>query len=240
MINKYLNQKIALQFSGGKDSLACLFLLKDYWESITVVWVNTGAAFPETLKQMEFIKSIVPNFLEVNSNQPLSIEMNGYPSDVIDSWATPLGRLIDKSEIKKMQAPFDCCNTNLWQPMQRAMEGFTVIIRGQRNDEKKKSPIRSGYEENGTTYLFPLEDWTEEDVLGFLKKEGIPLPDNYNYFNSSLDCWSCTAYLKENIGKNEYMRILHPDLHEKRQFALKDIIDSVSTELDMMKAYYAN
>jgi len=32
-----------LQLSGGKDSLACLYLLKPKWDDLIVAWVNTGA-----------------------------------------------------------------------------------------------------------------------------------------------------------------------------------------------------
>ena len=59
-MREYLDRhdKIALQFSGGKDSLAVLYLCKEWWNKITVVWLNTGSAFPETIAQMEGIYSL--------------------------------------------------------------------------------------------------------------------------------------------------------------------------------------
>ena len=41
------HEKIALMFSGGRDSLACLELYRDYLDKMTLIWVNTGANFPE-------------------------------------------------------------------------------------------------------------------------------------------------------------------------------------------------
>jgi len=35
-----------LQFSGGKDSLACLYLLKPRWHEIMVLWLSTPAVLP--------------------------------------------------------------------------------------------------------------------------------------------------------------------------------------------------
>jgi 3'-phosphoadenosine 5'-phosphosulfate sulfotransferase (PAPS reductase)/FAD synthetase len=60
-IERHKPGKAVLQFSGGKDSLACLLLLRPWWDRLTVMWVNTGAAFPETLELMEAVRSRVAN-----------------------------------------------------------------------------------------------------------------------------------------------------------------------------------
>ena len=41
---------VVLQFSGGKDSTACLHLLEPWWDKVHVVWVNPGAPYPEMLE----------------------------------------------------------------------------------------------------------------------------------------------------------------------------------------------
>lgn len=38
------HERVVLFFSGGKDSLTCLLLLRPYWDRLTVCWINTGAA----------------------------------------------------------------------------------------------------------------------------------------------------------------------------------------------------
>jgi PP-loop superfamily ATP-utilizing enzyme len=45
--------KAILFFSGGKDSLACLHLLREYWDRVLVVWANPGEALPELRAQMD-------------------------------------------------------------------------------------------------------------------------------------------------------------------------------------------
>jgi len=227
------HQKIVFQFSGGKDSLACLHLLRPYWNRLTVVWINTGAAFRETLVQMAAVKVMVPNFLEVSSDQPKQIEENGPPSDLLPWWDTTLGRLIYSSRTKRAQSPYQCCGSNLWAPMSEAVArlGATLVIRGQRNQEGRKSAIRSGHIENGIEYLFPIEDWSGERVREFLTEQGVELPAHYAYVDSSLDCWSCTAYLDENAGKFKYMKRFYPNEHAKVVVMLREMKASAVAEL---------
>lgn len=193
--------RTVLQFSGGKDSLACLYLLRPRWDEITVAWVNTGAAFPETIEQMQEIQKLVPHFLEIRSNQ--SIANAGFPADVV-----PLD--------VGFQSRYACCAHALWFPMMRAMNemGATEIIRGQKKADSIKGPIRDGAVIDGVTYRFPLEDWTDADVYAYLKEVHAKLPPNYTEMHTSLDCWNCTAYLSENREKLGYMKRIHPEKFE--------------------------
>jgi len=72
-----------LQFSGGRDSLACLYLLKEQWNDLTVVWMNAGAPWPQTVEQMEEIKKLVPHFLEITGDVLGQNEAFGIPSDIV-------------------------------------------------------------------------------------------------------------------------------------------------------------
>ena len=198
------DDKVVMQFSGGKDALACLYLLREHWGRLIVMWCDTGDALPETHQQMEDISKLVHAFMTVKGDQPAQIALNGPPADVVGEWQTPMGRSMrQRQTMPAVQAPFDCCADNIWRPLDRACKslGATVIVRGQRNDEATKGVIHSGYIQDGVKYLFPLEDWTEGQVKGYLQSLGVPLPANYVYFNSSLDCGHCTAFLSENPGR---------------------------------------
>lgn len=226
-----------LQFSGGKDSLACLYLVKPLWPEITVVWVNTGDAFPETIAQMAAVNAMVPHFLEVNSDQPAQQSRNGYPSDLVPVWDTPTGRACDQSRDRSVQDPFACCGENIWQPMARAVRelGATTVIRGQRLAEAKKSTLRNGAHVDGVQYLFPIELWSDDEVVRFLEEQGVEIPAHYAYVNSSLDCQHCTAYLSENRGKFTYMKKHHPVLHREVVRRVTYLVDAAQSELDHLK-----
>jgi phosphoadenosine phosphosulfate reductase len=226
------HQKIALQLSGGKDSLACFYLLREFWQRITVVWVNTGDAFPETQKQVREIGQLAGDYIEVQSNQPADINMFGPPSDLLPVWDTTFGRALDGNRHFRIQSPFECCSKNIWAPMAEAIKHgeFTGVIRGQRIEEGKKSPILSGHKEDGVEYFFPLEDWTEHEVFSFLLEQKVDLPDSYRFINTSLDCKNCTAFLADNVRKGEYMMRFHPVAWKKRKQTLQYIKTAVDAE----------
>lgn len=229
-----LDDKVVFQFSGGKDSLACLYLLEEHWPRIAVMWCDTGDALPETHEQMRAVAALVPTFIRVPGTQPASIARDGPPADVVGVWQTPMGRIVRAAQdLPPVQTPFDCCHNNIWKPLDRAVRAFgaTVVIRGQRNGEAIKSPVRSGHIENGVKYVFPIEDWTEAQVLEYLDNKGIALPKHYAYFNSSLDCGHCTAYLSENVGRMRYLRAHHLAVHEAVQATLGKIMYVAATEL---------
>lgn len=227
------HEKIVLMFSGGKDSLACLLLLKEWWHKIHVVFVNTGAAFPEILSMMEEWKQKLPNFHEIKSNQPAYVSYFGYPSDILPINYTNIGQLINSAHSVKINSYIDCCAANLWKPGADAVHqlGATLIIRGQKNTDSKRTPIRSGETCDGIEYLFPLQDWTDQDVMAYLKEKNFPLPPHYALKASSLDCWNCTAYCGEHKDKLEYMKTNHPDLHDELKVRLIEIKRAIHDEI---------
>lgn len=232
------HEKVVLQISGGKDSLACLHLLQPYWDRITVAWVNTGAAFPETVDLMSRIRAMVPHFNEVKSNQPDYVALMGMPADVVPVRNTAVGHLMQPGGGVLVQPYWECCGANIWQPMQRAVleSGATLIIRGQRADEKRRAPISSGYTESGLTIWFPIEAWTACDAFDYLRSRGAEVPKHYEYTATSLDCTTCTAFLDENMGKMRYMRDKHPVLWKQLEPRLRQVRDAARAELAHVEA----
>lgn len=231
------HEKIALMYSGGKDSLACLHLFKNYLDRITVVWVNTGAYFPEIVDAMEDLKSRVPNFIEVTSNQPRSIEQNGYPTDVLPADYSKEGQLCTSQKPVKLRNYVDCCKENIWIPAAMAVKhyGFTGVIRGQRADEEHKAPITNGYVEDGIEYLLPIESWTQAQVVEFLQKSGVDTAGRLSLSHSSLDCWDCTAYCNQSKARMDYVRDRYPEQHTKVIHVLRQINDAVTEQMSGLR-----
>lgn len=205
----------ALQFGGGKDSLATLHLMRPHWDEILVMWLNTGAAFPETIEQMRDVAAMVPNFLEVRTDVHADIADRGWPVDVLPVANSPWGGAISGHEGIQLRPWIECCARNFWIPMNDAVRahGITKVIRGQRTSEQYKSPIRSGTTVEGVEYVFPLEDWTEAEVFAYLKKIGVAPPAYYSEVKSSLDCWLCTAFLDVKDAQIGYLATHHPEKH---------------------------
>lgn len=229
------HERIVLQFSGGKDSLATLFLMEPWWGRMVVAWCNTGAAFPETQAIMNHVRRLVPNFHEVRPvlSQPDSIRLHGYPVDLIPTKCmSPLEELAGGFDGPRVQHFLHCCNRLIFKPMLEFVTEHqaTLVIRGQRRDEPLTAPIQSGDVVDGVEYLLPIEDWTAEQVLAYLIDRGVPIPEYYSYTPRSLDCWSCTAYLDETPGLPRYMREHHPEKWTVVERRLLEIDAAISRE----------
>ena len=222
--------KTFLQFSGGKDSIACLYLLRERWNDLTVVWANTGAAFPETLEYMETVRVLVPHFLEVRTQQ--SIAERGYPADLLPTAGTWLGRVLKPGGRFKFQSRWDCCAHAISLPLHAKMKelGAEVLIRGTKSADAFHTPITPGMHYDGITFEFPLWEWTDSQVLAFITENALPLPEHYAGMNTGLDCWNCSAWLDESAGKLAYMRERHPAKFEHLRAVLTELRDLTTTE----------
>ncbi len=230
------HEKIAFHFSGGKDSLACLYLLKPYLHKIMVMWVNTGEAFPETLEQMELVKKMCPNFTEVQTNAKQHTADWGFPVDVLPMKNEREVQFYTNTQSIPLQSFLSCCMANLMLPLHEATKlyGATLIIRGQKLADKHKSPVKSGDMVDGFEFWFPIENWTDEEVMAIVGKSEL-LPKHYEEANTSLDCWSCTAYMADNQWKLPYLKKHHPEKAEIVQERLKFIRNELLNELQFLE-----
>lgn len=226
------HEKAVLFFSGGKDSMACLHLLQPYLDKIVVLWANTGAAFPELLSLMNDVRSRVPNFLEVKTDQEANVNHYGYPAEVVPANYTLVGQVISGRKPVKIQSYIDCCNRNIWAPSFDAAlkTGAKLFIRGQRGDDVMSGPLKNGDVQNGIEYLYPLQTWSRDEVLAYLKERGFKAPEHYALAASSLDCWSCTAYCYEHKDKLAYMKKHHPEWHDEYKERLHDVRAAIHRE----------
>jgi 3'-phosphoadenosine 5'-phosphosulfate sulfotransferase (PAPS reductase)/FAD synthetase len=188
-----------LQFSGGVDSLACLLLAEG---KLTVLTVITDGGDPGLLGYMDRVMAAFPQHRFVIKHSQRHIKQFGQPVDVVPLRWTPLGQLIRGTNDIRYQDSFSCCNRAIWQPLDRLSRelGATEIIRGQRNDDDLRDPVKSGTVIDGVTINFPLADWTRQRVMDFVRATAPTLmPPGYDHGEkTSRDCWDCTAYLGDN------------------------------------------
>lgn len=227
-INRH--ERIALQLSGGKDSLACLYLLREHWAKITVYWLNTGDAFPETVQLMQALRNEIPNFVEVKGDVASVHQQHGIPADIVPVSATPLGQLFG-SDAPMIQDRYSCCLRTMMAPMfeRMATDGITLVIRGQRNDDALRPPVKSGTVENGIEYLFPIEDWTARQVMQYLRDQNAPIPRFYEVLDEAPDCMTCTGWWEKGAAK--YLKRYHAVEYAVVQDRLALIKDAVERHI---------
>ena len=131
----------ALELSGGKDSVACLYLLRNRLDEITVYWLNTGDAYPETVDVINECRKIIPHFVEVQSDVLAWQTVNGVPSDVVPVTGEHVHLPLKEGEIRAVDH-YTCCACNIMLPLHDKVvaDGNTTIIRGQKNERISTSP----------------------------------------------------------------------------------------------------
>lgn len=223
------HERIALQFSGGRDATAVIYLMRPYLDRITVYWCNTGAAYPETLAIVEKIRAMCPNFVEIDGNQPGVIQNYGIPSDIVPASHTIVGLMGSGSPGPLVQDRYSCCFRTVMLPLHERMQadGVTLVIRGQKTADRLKSPVRSGEVHDGIEYLFPIEEWSSRQLMDYLRAEGAPIARFYEVMDSTPDCITCSAFWEEGAGT--YLKRYHHEHYQEYQRRL-DIINVAVSE----------
>ncbi|MCH8997855.1 MAG: phosphoadenosine phosphosulfate reductase family protein [Proteobacteria bacterium] len=231
-----------LSFSGGKDSLVCLHLCRDYRDKIDVCWVNTGAMFPH---MAAFVRKAVEgfNFVELKSDQAAWIKQQGLPSDMVPV-ANSLWRDPGVSDPPQtMIQPWTmCCAKLRFQPIldYLARSNATLFIHGQRRSDGGGLVFDSGPDA-------PVEickliwEWSERDVMDYIGKHGIALPEQYaDGVMGSLECWSCTARAGDSDAKMAarfaYMAKRYPDLFKELKLQMGRVFLATEAAFKSVKA----
>lgn len=207
--------------------MACLFLMKSRLKDIHVLFVNTGKCYPEQLETVASVRQLCPNWHEVKTDRDGQWARNGLPSDLVPIDWTGFGQAMTSRKPFAVQSYLQCCFENIGSELLHKCKalGVTNIIRGQRADDRHRAPVRNGAVIDGITYWHPIENWTKERVLEYLKQEMGEIPAHYVLEHSSMDCYDCTAYSEHSADRIEWTRLRHPKLHAEYA-ANKKLLDS--------------
>ena len=198
----------ALALSGGKDSIACLHLMRDSIDF--ALYVDTGFSYPETAAMIDYARDFIP-VITVHSDRENQNKRFGLPSDIVPIDWTVLGQQITGEKPALIQSYLGCCYENISVPLyDKAVElGVDELIYGQRNDEGHKSPARNGDMIGNIRRLNPIETWSASDVLNYLETK-MAVPEHFHIKHSSLDCYDCTAFRKDSKDRIAWTKEHYP------------------------------
>jgi phosphoadenosine phosphosulfate reductase len=221
--------KIALSFSGGKDSLACVHLLREHLDKITIYHLDTGDLLPEMAESVDRVRSFAPNFIALRGDVRSWIARNGLPTDLLPYSAHSLGQALGQGQ--RLVSRYGCCFHNLMLPVWERIrdDGNTLCIRGTKTVDMPQMPVVTGDILEGVEFWYPLQDWSHADVFRYLGGVGAQVPRIYDYMNNSPECARCTAWWGED--RAGYLRKFHPALFEEYRAGLHVVAAEIRRSL---------
>ena len=220
--------RVALGFSGGKDSTILLWMLRHagLLDRVTVYHLDTGDLLPEMQAHVAALREWCPHFVTVRTDARGWAAEHGEPSDLVPHSSHEFGQLMEEG--RKLSARYDCCAANLMAPVFIKVrdDGNTLLIRGTREDDMKRLPARSGDVIDGMEFFYPLQSWTESDVFAFVRRNNIPLPALYDVFKQGPECATCPAWWNE--GRAPYLKARHPALFAEYRARMARVVEEVT------------
>lgn len=208
--------RVALLFSGGKDSRALIEIFRPYLGGIIVYHNDTGDMWPETVEYVAAAAKTLPHFYRIETNAPSWIETNGVPSPLLPVDCSPLMVAMDGNRRPPVVSPLECCAANRWHPITHRLrtDGITMIVHGQRASDYGSAgvvpwPLPEGMEE------WPaINDWTDDQVFAYLDAHGVErarFPTRDGRQPPGSDCATCPAAWGRG-PRAAHLRRHYPDL----------------------------
>jgi len=224
------HQKVGLFFSGGKDSLVCVYLLREFLETITIYHNDTGDQLPEVRDQVAAVQAFAPHFVRIETDVGGWIAQHGIPTDLLPYSAHFVGHLVGDTATKLISR-YDCCLANLMIPLWvRAKEdGCTMVIRGIKRVDMPKLPAQDGEVFDGVELYYPIQEWSDAQVVNYLHACGVKLSRIYEHMDHMVDCATCSAWWTEKRGA--YLKQFHPEKFRQYDARLQTIINEIAKPL---------
>jgi len=217
------HERIALSVSGGKDSLAVAYLLRDEAHRITAYHLNTGDLLPEVEEIVDHVRGMYPRFVTVRTDSNAWIAQHGLPSDLIPHSAHTVARWMGE-EHTVLVPRYDCCAANLMAPLYERMkaDGISLVIRGTKRADMNRLPNTSGDVQDGLELWLPIQTWTHEAVFDYLREVGAPICRVYEHVTNAPECARCSAWWGEK--RASYLQQYHPELYDAYRARMRLVV----------------
>lgn len=180
--------EIAASSSFQTQSVPLLHILSQAAPEMTVLFIDTGFHFEETLAFRDR--------LAIEFNLRIKVIQ---PQIVGKKFLETYGPLYE-------QSPDACCFMNKVAPIQRELNGYQAWISGIRRDQtsyRLESPVIGKHPFLEQYKINPLVNWTWKDVEGYIVEHNLPRHPLWEQGYRSIGCAPCTA----PVGEAEHPRV---------------------------------
>lgn len=192
------NRPVSISYSGGKDSLATLLLVKDCIEDFDVLFADTGLEFPETIANVDNVAG--------RYNLPVRIFQAG---DVF--WES-----IERFGPPTVEARW-CCKTCKLGPISMLIDEYfpdgCLTFIGQRKYESEGRARSDKIWKNpwigNQIAASPIQNWTALHIWLYLFWKGAPHNPLYEQGFDRIGCWLCPS---GSMAEMTRIKEIHPEM----------------------------
>lgn len=180
--------KITLASSFGAEDVVLIDIILKFDRSIRVVTLDTGRLNEETYEVMDAVRA----------KYGIRIESFFPEAKAVESLERQKGFYSFRESVENRK---ECCGVRKVEPLARALKGADAWITGLRRSQGVTRTDLQKIEKDeahvGLYKINPLADWSEEDVWGYIKKNGVPYNRLHDAGYRSIGCAPCTRAVKE-------------------------------------------
>lgn len=186
-LSSTVKEKILFSTSFGiEDQVISHALFSQGIGSVEVFTLDTGRLFPETYAVWD--KTILQYKANIKVYYPETNSIEKYVN------TNGINGFYNSVELRE-----ECCFIRKVEPLNRALKGGKVWITGLRSEQSNNRNNLKKIEWDEERQLFkynPLLDWSQDDVINYLKKYGVPYNTLHDENFVSIGCAPCTRAIK--------------------------------------------
>jgi phosphoadenosine phosphosulfate reductase len=180
--------KIVFSSSFGiEDQVIAHAIFSQAIKNIEVFTLDTGRLFTETYQVWD--KTELQYNTKIKAYYPQTSAVEEYVT------TNGINAFYNSTDLRK-----ECCFIRKVEPLNRALAGADVWITGLRaaQSDNRNNLKKIEWDEEKKLYKYnPLLDWSTEEVVNYLKKNGVPYNSLHDSGFVSIGCAPCTRAIKE-------------------------------------------
>jgi phosphoadenosine phosphosulfate reductase len=176
--------RLAASSSFQTQSAPLLHMISRVIPDTTVLFLDTGYHFPETL---EYRDRLVRDW-------GLNVRIL-HPANTPDVGASPEPYRVD---------PDLCCYWNKVEPLRRALADYDALLSGIRRDQTRaRATARVAEQADGHVRIHPLLSWDERKIWEYIDRHDLPTHPLFQQGYVSIGCAPCTRPVHIGEGQRD-------------------------------------